>query len=690
MSKPISWCVIASVFLSLVTTIQAKPLIQGPIKITPLNDPKQELKHGYAEHRFAIDNTSDRAIRVRMEFPGENRVGQRTGLTSLTRTFVVEPTTGGRPFIATILQPAGPAVAGFQATVWLDGGKLQEKLDTSTASARTGSSATHYGHRGYHLPVPSAAPASGMIDNPTALVLHSQRVSPAMLTTTRRVRQEQMDPRLAPGGGFVPEAGPGEALPPAKMEIGGAPGFGPGLVLAPSVQAIGGTLVPADGPPPTWSDNWLAYSRFDAVILTTEDLDELVRVGAPGQLIQQALFRFAETGGTLIIFGPGSPRLPASWKNLRTLHNLTTYPTAFGNCFVSTNRNTAEWPEESWEILKSSINASGATWRAQGSNLVQMNEAFKVVDDVSVPVLGLFVLIVFFSITIGPVNLALLTKWQKRIWLLWTVPLLSAIFSGAVLGYMVIAEGWTGHSRIVGITILDEGQKRATTLAKVAFYTPLTPSDGLRYSLETEVTAHGDDHPAFGSQCALNWGSDQHLAYGWVTARVPCHFLLRKSETSDAQKRLNPKLEDDGKWSVLNGLGVDIRELYLADDTGAIYKAESIETGARATLTRTPNSVQKIKAKQQGDRPRGAFEGGGVPGMNEPVVAMESNPMREAFRGDWARQIETLVKDPTKALKAGTYVAVVEASPFVEPGMKYANRRPSASLVVGIMDRPKK
>src|SRR3954454_8747038 len=96
---------------------------------------------------------------------------------------------------------------------------------------------------------------------------------------------------------------------------------------------------------------------------------------------------------------------------------------------------------------------------------------------------------------------------------------------------MIVAEGWSGHARVAGFTLLDEAQKRATTLGEVGFYSPLTPGDGLRFSAETEVQIPGEDHAAFTTSSAIEWGGEQHLARGWVTARVPSHFMVRRSET---------------------------------------------------------------------------------------------------------------------------------------------------------------
>src|SRR5262249_22076700 len=149
-------------------------------------------------------------------------------------------------------------------------------------------------------------------------------------------------------------------------------------------------------------------------------------------------------------------------------------------------------------------------------------------EDVGVPVRGLFVLMVLFCIGIGPVNLWLLGRKDRRIWMLWTVPVLSLLTCLAVFGYMLISEGWHGHLRTEAVTLLDETTHRATSFGWTAFYAPLTPGDGLHFSSDTEVMwLKGQDllRGPYGysrtpdvssSSCTLDWSQDQHLASGWI------------------------------------------------------------------------------------------------------------------------------------------------------------------------------
>ena len=77
-------------------------------------------------------------------------------------------------------------------------------------------------------------------------------------------------------------------------------------------------------------------------------------------------------------------------------------------------------------------------------NYHDANRAFPVVEDIGVPVRGLLALMFLFALAIGPVNMFVLARKKRKLWLFWTVPVISFVTCLAVLGYM--AHG--GHGCI--------------------------------------------------------------------------------------------------------------------------------------------------------------------------------------------------------------------------------------------------
>ena len=216
------------------------------------------------------------------------------------------------------------------------------------------------------------------------------------------------------------------------------------------------------------------------------------------------------------------------------------------------------------------------------------------IGEASVPVKGLFVLVLLFTVGIGPVNIWILSKYRRRIWLWWNVPAVSLLTCLAVFCYALFSEGWIPQGKVASMTVLDEHSHRATTIGVLSYYCPLTPSGGLRFGVDTDVALLGSEpsqsysYRPYRSRSELaglrfvDWTVDQQLTSGWVTARVPAYFQTRKSE--DRRERLLVRKDAKGNLSVTNALGADIRQLFLADASGHVFHASDVAAGREAAL----------------------------------------------------------------------------------------------------------
>jgi hypothetical protein len=292
------------------------------------------------------------------------------------------------------------------------------------------------------------------------------------------------------------------------------------------------------------------------------------------------------------------------------------------------------------------------------SGLAEINKDFPVIERIGIPVRGLFVLMLAFVVVIGPVNLIWLARRRKKIWMLWTVPAIALVTCLAITGFALFGEGVSATSRADAFTILDESSHRASTIGWTAFYAPLTPSEGLHYSYDTELTPvtpqSWNYHRRGGGGRTIDLSNDQHLDSGWVTARVPAYFKFRKSETR--RERLTIRQSENDSIIVVNGLGADIRELWVAGRNGRIYSAKDIRAGAETRLSLT----------------------------NFGLVENEAG-LRELFtNGDWPGMIKAVEQNPQRYLTPGCYLAVFDTSPFVEEGLKNVETRKGRALVYGI------
>jgi hypothetical protein len=237
------------------------------------------------------------------------------------------------------------------------------------------------------------------------------------------------------------------------------------------------------------------------------------------------------------------------------------------------------------------------------------------------------------------------------------VPAISLVTCLLVLGYMMISEGWSGNIRAEGLTVLDENRHQASTLAWIGYYTPVAPSDGLHFSGETDLMPQmmGDrySYRRQGSPRSLDWSNGQQLKSGWVTARIPAHFKMRMTESR--RERVALQRDRDGALSVVNHLGADITQLWIADRQGNVFVAGNIPKEGKTLLT------------AQG-KANGSLSG-----------------MRELFAQDWLMAYKQLTRSPEDYLLPGTYVAAFDSAPFIEEGMHGARHRRSRSVVFGIM-----
>jgi hypothetical protein len=589
-------------------------VVFGDIVVSPEPVPAGDSKHGYIEYGVSVTNRSAReAHEVTLTIPKNKYSTPDHHIRSIFRSVQVGPSSTVR---VALLQPAMTlAEQGLQVAI---DGRIQPQ-DVSIALHNDRSEwNVHYG-ASYNAP----------------FILVSRRVSPNFealsgartdgWTWLRKGEKPSEEGREAPRGP-IPAGGGAEA------------------------PTTGFQWYRAETPVTAWSTSWLGYSCYDGVVVTAADVGDMP-LG-----VRSAVEQYVECGGTLVVLGPW--QVPASWEQGQTRDKSTIYYTGFGECLVSRETDPEKWGRKDWHALAISWSGSAVPFQ-KVRTVADANQLFPVVENLSIPVRGLFILMLLFVVLIGPVNLFTLSKKKRKIWLLWTVPAISLVTCGVVLGYMIVSEGWHGHARAEGLTVLDETSRRAATLGWTGFYSPLTPGDGLHFGADTELTpqlaTHGYYRRSGGSARTLDWTHDQHLATGWVTARVPAHFMLRKSEAR--RERVTVHRGRDGSLRLVNGLGADIDRLWLASKRGTIYTAAHVPAGGKAVLVRRPELG---------------------------TAAGEVDTLRTFFRGDWTTLDQTLTTAPRDHLRPGCYVAALDGAPFIEPGLKGSGRQ-ARSVVYGIM-----
>jgi len=450
------------------------------------------------------------------------------------------------------------------------------------------------------------------------------------------------------------------------------------------------TLLRSEVPTSQWSPNWLGYSRFDAILLTEQDVETM------SPQVRMAIRRYIECGGAVLIHGRS---VPAAFSDNSVPDKDAGYFVGLGYVAASLQGMDAKKDAENRAgnavdgdapVLAdnergkeaSSREKKGDDWAAAFDKLSQMplhiyhpnqrpDKLFDLlVAEATIPVRGLFVLVMLFGLGIGPANIWLLTKYKKRIWLWWNVPAISLLTCLMVLGYAMLSEGWTGRGKNTTLTLLDERSHHATTFGYVSFYCPLTPSAGLHFADDTELALLSNQVDwernysrvrgrTGGAAKFIDWTNDQHLTSGWVNSRVPAYFQVRKNE--DRRERLTIQQNGMEPPTIVNALGADIHRLYLADASGRLFETNDVFAGARQTL---------------------------VPGVGGRLAAGTGLPyLRNIYTGgDWINVFNSWrdIQDASAMLAPGSYIAFLSKSPFVEAPLAGVTSEDTMAIVYGI------
>ncbi len=659
--------------------------------------PSGNTVHGYAEYRIVVSNrSSDKTHQVTLMLP-ESSYGYETYIRKMTRSVVVAPSTTVR---VSLFQPPVP-MHGSRLGVTIDGKMQEEKVPLSISDHGR---QVHL-HR---IPRPSGMGMHLSVTNLRPCVLISRDVNTTELHTHAGIFFGPLSPSRPP-----PSTAPFPASSSGQMPY---------------------EIVDLGFPVSSWSTNWLGFSSFDGVVVTGDAIRRM-----PSD-VQFALWGYVECGGSLFVLG--GQELPEHWglkmlpkSELSTAAvGLTLYDVGFGECIVSSQIDATELNHDQWSQVMASWLRTATPWRWDGLS-GDANNIFPVVDSLGVPVRGLYFLMLLFALIVGPVNLIVLSRKKRRIWMLWTTPVISLVTCLAVFAYATFSEGWKRHIRTEGLTILNENAHRATTIGRTAFYSALIPSEGLHFSDETELTPTPQSMTTNTAR-TVDWTQDQHLASGWITARVPSDFMVRKSEVR--RERITVRRGADAGLRIVNGLGADISELWLADIDGTIYSGDDISAGEEAKLipferVRLEKPDENFLFEMSSAPTYQALDKGYVPdalryvmvthdvqlssdltiaikrpryhwrimdlhsgrtydikgdkdGESLKIYAERISNLRGIFASDdWLKAIEHLKTEPEEYLRPGCYIATLETAPFIEKGLQKVSEERYSSTIYGIL-----
>jgi hypothetical protein len=583
--------------LSCVCTGEAATRL-GNLTLLPLSNPAGQRSHGYVEHRLRITNDSARKpYSVRVAVPANSYGSNGDSLNRIERTVMIAP---GMSVNVNLPAPALQIRGTHAARIYANG------VDIGTINIPSLNN-SYYGNN-----------------------------NKVTILTSRSINGQSLDDAIEKA--LFPES---KTKTTSKRS---------GSSRTRSRHNRDWNIVRSELELPEWSENWLAYSCYDAVILHADDLGNL---SSP---LRNALHEYTRAGGSLII--AGAQQWPFDWEH--TPDNQPNSPAmhivGFGQVALYKTGDLTTLQSSGMNALLSIAKETLLPW-GRRVNMGQANKHFPIIDNMSIPTRSLFLIMLIFAILFGPVLLSVLAKYNRRIWLLWLAPSISLVSCVVITAYALLSEGITPSVRMEGITLLNEQNRTAVTLGMLGLYCPLTPAGGLHFNTQTELSPYVAARHNSGSAKSIKWTRDQHFWRGWVSARVPTYLQIRKCEVRRERLEIT---SHDGTLSALNGLGAEIEKLWLRNPEGKWLTLETpLPSGAQQALipVATPPKHKSFKPRT----------------------------FRNIYKGqNWPEEFKKLEAAPI-ALQPNTYLAQLKGAPFLEHGLKGNVHERSRSYVIGTL-----
>ncbi|HET9942208.1 MAG TPA: hypothetical protein VFR05_02640, partial [Terriglobia bacterium] len=397
-------------------------------------------------------------------------------------------------------------------------------------------------------------------------------------------------------------------------------------------------------------NTWLGYTSVRSVVLGPTEWSEL----NPAQ--QDALLTWTAAGGDLIFAdGPLEMLLPPGQRPVGIEKTDSTRPYFLGNIHLP----------KSWEIrdigldsFLTQLDSAVATpdWSLPTARsrdwawVAERGFRLPITGVGYIPTRAYLSILTLFVALIGPLNYIYLWRRRRQVLMVLTVPLISAAFIVLLAGYGILSQGFDVKSRAVTFTVLDQNSKKAATRVSASLYPGgVTPSGGLRFPSDTAVFSVGVD--GLGArEMNLDFTGEQRYTSGLLVPRTPSNF--EQAMFQPARQRLNFERNGD-QVSVVNGLGVPIQQLFYRD-AGRTY----VLSGEVAAGDRAPLKLDSSKA--------------GIEMLRSILDNIKLTPISPIkFRQVVEQQPE------------GTYLALLESSPFWDPGVAKVRESESIHLVFG-------
>jgi hypothetical protein len=431
---------------------------------------------------------------------------------------------------------------------------------------------------------------------------------------------------------------------PFTMAYGGVlhGGVSPGTVIAVSParpapsQPLDVVLAPERLP-----DNWLGYTSLRAVLIGPTEWQAL------SEPQRNALLTWTACGGDLfLVDGDAASAIPGLQKTAAGTGSARAY--FFGRVHEPTAASVATAGLA--DVLTKTASLQDGNWALPANKAVDWGKIagrgflLTIPGVEGIPARAFFFILVVFSVLIGPVNYWLLWRARRQVLVVLTTPLISAIFILVLGGYVLAGEGIGVRGRAVTFTMLDQARKQAATRASASLYAAgMAPTGGLRFARDEAVFPLGPAGEGTRDTLVIDLTESQRFAAGLINARSPTN--LETISFRPARERLNFSRHNSGV-SVVNGLNATIRALiYRSGDVH--YLTSPLQPGQTGNLG--------------------------------PRLRHAADELPPGLPLGLSKRFEHLLRNPPD----GSFLAVVDRSPFWNPGVGAVDERGSFHVVFG-------
>lgn len=212
-------------------------------------------------------------------------------------------------------------------------------------------------------------------------------------------------------------------------------------------------------------------------------------------------------------------------------------------------------------------------------------------------------MVALFGAMLGPGLLVFTGRMQRRSLMIFLVPAISLLATGAIVSYGVLHEGFDTYVRVTSVQAFEPSVKQGFVWSRQNYFCGLPPREGIHFSPQTyarEVAAEHnesnyrwDGDPRRGITSTVNILPEHQTWTGWVRPRQQQQLIVGHSVTS-------PKLpmevtRTEGKTIVKNLSSTELAVVLFRGERLDYYFAQDVAPGQ--SVEARPDSVDVVRAK---------------------------------------------------------------------------------------------